>query len=68
LLIQSFVARFPGPAPATLPPRESAIRARLETLNRLLLVIPAQAGIQFFEHIAEESEPSLRQARAWDDG
>jgi len=31
--------------------------------NNPLLVIPAQAGIQFFQRIAEELDPSLR----WDD-
>jgi len=34
-----------------------------EGLNKSLLVIPAQAGIQFFQQIAEELDPSLR----WDD-
>jgi len=29
-----------------------------------LLVIPAKAGIQFFQQIEEELDPSLR----WDDG
>jgi hypothetical protein len=34
-----------------------------EGLNKSLLVIPAQAGIQPFQQIAEELDPSLR----WDD-
>jgi hypothetical protein len=35
-----------------------------EGLNKFLLVIPAQAGIQPFHQIGEELDPSLR----WDDG
>jgi len=37
--------------------------AKLGSPNNPLLVIPAKAGIQFFELIAEELDPSLR----WDD-
>jgi len=44
-------------SPASIDP------APREGLNRALLVIPAQAGIQFFQRIAEELDPSLR----WDD-
>jgi hypothetical protein len=39
-------------------------KASKEGLNSSLLVIPAQAGIQPFQQIGEELDPSLR----WDDG